>query len=139
MAIHREIYILAKMDHPNIMKLYEVLDSNTQVSLVLQLCPGMKLNEYLQKFGTKGRIGINNNTTSFLSESKSKYIFRQIVESVNYMHLQGIVHRDLRIETIIISESNSKIKMVDFGFSTSFDFKFKVPGASTESQEDLAS
>ena len=76
MAIHREIYILAKMDHPNIMKLYEVLDSNTQVSLVLQLCPGMKLNEYLQKYGTKGRIGINNNTTSYLSESKSKYIFR---------------------------------------------------------------
>ena len=99
----------------------------------------MKLNEYLQKYGTKGRIGINNNTTSYLSESKSKYIFRQIVEAVNYMHLQGIVHRDLRIETIIISESNSKIKMVDFGFATSFDFKFKVPGAFTESQEDLAS
>ena len=44
------------------------------------------------------------------------------------MHLQGIAHRDLRIETIIISENNSKIKMVDFGFATSFDFKFQVPG-----------
>lgn len=76
MAIHREIYILAKMDHPNIMKLYEVIDSNTHVNLVLQLCSGLKLNEYLQKYGTKGKIGINNNVTSQLSEVKSKYIFR---------------------------------------------------------------
>jgi serine/threonine protein kinase len=75
-GIHREIFILAKMDHPNIMKLYEVLDSSTHVNLVLQLCPGLKLNEYLQKYGTKGRIGINNNITSYLSEIKSKYIFK---------------------------------------------------------------
>jgi serine/threonine protein kinase len=64
------------MDHPNIMKLYEVVDSNSHVSLVLQLCNGVKLNDYLSKYGTKGRIGINNNITSYLSESKSKYIFK---------------------------------------------------------------
>ena len=41
MAIHREIYILAGMDHPNIMRLYEVIDTKIHVHLVMELCPGL--------------------------------------------------------------------------------------------------
>ena len=43
------------------------------------------------------------------------------MDAVNYMHSHDVVHRDLRIETIIINENTSKIKLVDFGFATTFE------------------
>jgi len=46
MAIHREIYILAGLNHPNIMKLFEVIDTPTHVNLIMQLCSGPNLLDY---------------------------------------------------------------------------------------------
>lgn len=46
MAIHREIYILAGLNHPNIMKLFEVIDTRTHVNLIMQLCSGPNLLDY---------------------------------------------------------------------------------------------
>lgn len=49
MAIHREIYILAGMDHPNIMNLFEVIDSNSKCHLVMELCQGRNLYNFIKK------------------------------------------------------------------------------------------
>jgi serine/threonine protein kinase len=57
MGIHREIYILAGLDHPNIMKLFEVIDSQDSVNLVVEYCHGPNLLEYIKKTGQKGRLG----------------------------------------------------------------------------------
>lgn len=56
MAIHREIYILAGMDDPNIMRLYEVIDTKTYVHLVMELCLGQPLNEFAVQHGTPAKL-----------------------------------------------------------------------------------
>ena len=90
MMIHREIYILAGMSHPNIMHLFEVIDSPTQCHLVMELCEGRDLAAYIKK-KPGGR----------LSEKEAVPIFRQIVSAVSYMHRLGLVHRDLKLENIL--------------------------------------
>jgi serine/threonine protein kinase len=75
MAIHREIYILAGMDHPNIMRLFEVIDTKHAVNLVMELCLGYKLTEFTPSQGTAVELR-NGITTSFLEENVAKGIFR---------------------------------------------------------------
>jgi len=76
MAIHREIYILAGLDHPNMMKLFEVIDTRTHVNLVTEFCQGCDLFEYVRKFGRKGKIGKNSITSFRLDELVAKKIFK---------------------------------------------------------------
>ena len=76
MAIHREIYILAGLEHPNIMKLFEVIDTKTHVNLVTEFCAGSILLYYQKKHGQKGKIGKNTFYSNYLSEGRAKNIFR---------------------------------------------------------------
>jgi len=57
---------------------------------------------------------------NILSEDRVKPIFKQLANAINYMHKLGLVHRDLRIENIIINETTYEVKFIDFGFATSF-------------------
>lgn len=110
MAIHREIYILAGMQHQNIMKLFEVLDQTSKCHLVMELCHGRNLYHYIKKRPSK-----------CLTEQEAIPIFRQIVSAVAYMHGNGLVHRDLKLENILINEKQggaNDIKIIDFGFAT---------------------
>ena len=75
MAIHREIYILAGMEHPNIMKLYEVIDTKSHVHLVMELCQGKSLYTFVQKYGERTSIS-NEKTVFFLNERTAQKIFR---------------------------------------------------------------
>ena len=119
MAVHREIYILAGMDHPNIMKLFEVIDTKTHVHLVMELCEGKNLLDYVLKSGEKLKLK-NDKMASFLNEKASKAIFKQICSAVEYIHSLDLVHRDLRIENILYNHHTGEIKFTDFGFATSF-------------------
>ena len=120
MAIHREIYILAGLNHPNIMKLFEVIDTPTHVNLIMQLCSGPNMLDYMKKHGDKAKFVNNKVWTHFLPEERVKPIFKQLANAIDYMHKLGLVHRDLRIENIIINENTSEVKFIDFGFATSF-------------------
>lgn len=120
MAIHREIYILAGLNHPNIMKLFEVIDTRTHVNLIMQLCSGPNLLDYQKRFGEKLKFAHNKVWTVMMSEEIVKPLFKQLVSAIDYMHKLGLVHRDLRIENIIINEMTKEVKFIDFGFATSF-------------------
>lgn len=120
MAIHREIYILAGLNHPNIMKLFEVIDTPTHVNLIMQLCSGPNMLDYQKKYGEKVKFVNNKVWTYILSEERVKPIFKQLANAIDYMHKLGLVHRDLRIENIIINETTHEVKFIDFGFATSF-------------------
>ena len=71
---------------------------------MLQLCKGSDLKEYINKYKK-------------LSEEKAKKIFLQILNAVSYCHDQGIFHRDLKLENIMINKEE-EIKLIDFGFAT---------------------
>ena len=96
-----EINILQKMDHPNIMKLYEYRFEGDYIYLVTEYCNNKDLRQWMQTEHT------NEETIDVIS---------QIVHGVQYMHQNNILHRDIKPENILIH--NDVIKICDFGFST---------------------
>uniref|UniRef100_A0AC35TN30 Protein kinase domain-containing protein n=1 Tax=Rhabditophanes sp. KR3021 TaxID=114890 RepID=A0AC35TN30_9BILA len=104
--MRKEIEIMKKIRHPNIVKLFHVIENSSQFSLVMEYCQRGELFNYLGKV-TK------------LTDSHARTIFRQIVSAVRYLHHRNIVHRDLKAENILISE-DGMIKVADFGFATHF-------------------
>eukprot|EP00922_Rhytidocystis_sp_ex-Travisia-forbesii_P050823 GHVS01075491.1.p1 GENE.GHVS01075491.1~~GHVS01075491.1.p1 ORF type:complete len:552 (-),score=73.52 GHVS01075491.1:1922-3577(-) len=110
-----EVAVLKKLDHPNIMKLYEFFEDKRNYYLVTELYTGGELFDEIihrQKF----------------SESDAAIIMKQVLSGVTYLHRHNIVHRDLKPENLLL-EGKSKdalIKIVDFGLSASFEASSKM-------------
>ena len=100
-----EIKILSMVDHPNIVRLFEVIEDDKYFNLLQELCTGGELYKKYQ--------------TTQLKEKEIAKIFNQIMSAVAYCHDKGIVHRDLKLENILFAseEPDSPIKIIDFGFS----------------------
>ncbi|XP_077504888.1 maternal embryonic leucine zipper kinase-like isoform X2 [Amblyomma americanum] len=96
-----EITALKDLSHQNICKLYQVIETDTKIYLVLEYCPGGELFDYIVE---KER----------LSEEEARHFFRQIVSAVAYIHCQGYAHRDLKPENLLLDE-NHNLKLIDFG------------------------
>jgi len=106
--LQREIDILKKLTHPNIISLKDVFDEKETIYLVMELVQGGELFDQIVSRGT-------------YSEADAANIVRQILDAVAYMHDNGIAHRDLKPENLLCSgdESNT-IKVTDFGLSKDF-------------------
>ncbi|KII87421.1 hypothetical protein PLICRDRAFT_112541 [Plicaturopsis crispa FD-325 SS-3] len=103
LGIEREIVIMKLIDHPNIMRLYDVWETSTELYLVLEYVEGGELFDYLC---SKGRLS----TTEAL-----KY-FQQIIIAIDYCHRFNIAHRDLKPENLLL-DANKNIKVADFGMA----------------------
>ncbi|KAF4967404.1 hypothetical protein FSARC_5044 [Fusarium sarcochroum] len=103
MAIEREVAILKLIEHPNIMKLYDIWENRSEVYLILEYIDHGDLFTFIN---TKGR----------LSEEVSVFFFRQIISAISYCHSFNICHRDLKPENILIS-ADLQIKIADFGMA----------------------
>ncbi|EED95654.1 sucrose non-fermenting (SNF-1) related serine threonine protein kinase [Thalassiosira pseudonana CCMP1335] len=101
--VQREINILHLCTHPHIIRLYEVIDTPTDIFLVNEYVSGGELFDYIV---SKGR----------LSADEARNFFHQIISGVEYCHFQKIVHRDLKPENLLL-DSNLNIKIADFGLS----------------------
>ena len=102
--IKNEISILKKLNHENIMKMYEIIDTPNNLYLILEYINGISLLQY-----------IKNMSDHKINEKKCKILFYQIVKGINYCQLKNICHRDIKLENILLLD-NSKIKIIDFGF-----------------------
>ncbi|KAL4506793.1 hypothetical protein ABPG72_001214 [Tetrahymena utriculariae] len=112
--LDREIKILQNLSHNSIIKLYKVIENSQSMNLVMEYSSSIPLNVYLkQKSGKR------------LHELEAKVIFRQILEAVLYLHKKRVIHRDIKLENILIN-SNRKIKLIDFGFSIQVQPSFKL-------------
>ncbi|EGR32769.1 protein kinase domain protein [Ichthyophthirius multifiliis] len=108
--VKREITVLKKMEHNSIMKLYYAIQDNQnvfflQIILIMEYIGKISLNQYL-KIQPRKR----------LQEDNAKKIFKQIVEGINYCHEKNIIHRDIKLENIMLDNMNNA-KIIDFGFS----------------------
>ncbi|CAJ1940312.1 unnamed protein product [Cylindrotheca closterium] len=101
--VQREINILHLCTHPHIIRLYEVIDTPTDIFLVIEYVSNGELFDYIV---SKGR----------LSADEARNFFHQIVSGVEYCHFQKVVHRDLKPENLLLDE-NLNIKIADFGLS----------------------
>lgn len=99
--VKREIHILTRINHPNVIRLYEVIDSPKHIFLIMEFAPGGELFDYIV---AKGRV----------KEPEACRFFHQILNGVDYCHHQGVIHRDLKPENLLLDEITG-IKIVDFG------------------------
>ena len=105
-----EVSILKTLDHPHILKVYEVFVESTSVSIVSELCTGGELFEKITKL------------KRFNEQLGSTYL-QQILSAVAYCHDRCIVHRDLKPENLLLENSSPKalLKVIDFGTSSKVD------------------
>ncbi|CAB3361411.1 Hypothetical predicted protein [Cloeon dipterum] len=101
--LDREIETLESMNHPNIIRLYEVVETYTRIHLVTE-------------YAFSGELYTRVTNAGKLAERDAKPIFAQLVSAIDYMHERNFIHRDLKAENIMFS--GNQIKVVDFGFST---------------------
>ena len=119
-----EIKILSMVDHPNIVRLFEVIEDDKYFNLLQELCTGGELYKKYQ--------------TTQLKEKEIAKIFNQIMSAVAYCHDKGIVHRDLKLENILFAseEPDSPIKIIDFGFSVLLGKKPNLKNEEKEKNSD---
>lgn len=101
----KEIEVLIKLEHPNIIKIFEYFTDDLNYYLITEYISGGELYEGLVKM-------------SNFNEFKCAFILNQIISAVYYLHSNNIVHRDIKPENILISNSNKdllSIKLIDFG------------------------
>jgi calcium-dependent protein kinase len=112
--VHTEISILKDIDHPNIIKLSQVYFGKRTVYLVTNLCLGGELFEVLNSGKSMGYV---------FKEDRTASMVRDMLSAVNYLHINGIVHRDLKLENFLFEEksSTSSLILIDFGLSKRFD------------------
>jgi calcium-dependent protein kinase len=114
-----EVNLMIKLDHPNIIKLYEVYENESYIYLIMEYCRGGELFDRVIAKTEKGQQ---------YTEKEAASLFKQIMSAINYCHKNGIVHRDLKPENLLfLSKSeNSPIKVIDFGMSKRFDSTTKI-------------
>ncbi|KAL8295767.1 hypothetical protein RB597_009157 [Gaeumannomyces tritici] len=103
LSIEREVAILKLIDHPNIVKIYDIWENRDEIYLILEYVEKGDLFAYIARNGP-------------LSEEQAMFIFRQIMSAVQYCHSFGICHRDLKPENILLKEDGT-VKIADFGMA----------------------
>mmetsp|Transcript_6353 Transcript_6353/g.10535 ORF Transcript_6353/g.10535 Transcript_6353/m.10535 type:complete len:439 (-) Transcript_6353:4-1320(-) len=106
---HTEIQSLRKLQHPNIIRLYDVFISEEKIFIVMELMHGGELFDYVVQKGT-------------LTEEEASAIVRKVTSAIVYMHSKNIIHRDLKPENLLLRHTpktpmDLDVKIIDFGLS----------------------
>ncbi|KAK7292863.1 hypothetical protein RJT34_15718 [Clitoria ternatea] len=102
--LKKEISAMKLINHPNVVKIYEVMASKTKIYIVIELVNG---GELFDKIAKNGR----------LQEDEARTYFQQLINAVDYCHSRGVYHRDLKPENLLL-DSHDVLKVTDFGLST---------------------
>ncbi|EPZ32087.1 Protein kinase, catalytic domain-containing protein [Rozella allomycis CSF55] len=111
-VITREIEAMRSLDHPNIVKLYDALETHNNFYLVMELCNGGELFHRIRRYGP-------------LSELSALSVFYQLCSAVKHAHDHGWIHRDLKCENVMF-DSKGRLKIVDWGLSCRYDINKRM-------------
>ncbi|KAI1715984.1 protein kinase domain-containing protein [Ditylenchus destructor] len=109
----QEVRCMKLVQHPNIIRLYEIIDTQTKLFLILELGDYDMYDYIMKKEFDRGGC----------KESDAQQYFSQIIKAIDYCHKLHVVHRDLKPENVIFFEKLGMVKLTDFGFSNLF-----IPG-----------
>ncbi|KAG5179846.1 hypothetical protein JKP88DRAFT_346813 [Tribonema minus] len=101
--VWREIRIMQLCRHPHITRLYEVIDTPSDIFMIMEYVPGGELGEFMI---VNGR----------LSAAAARLLFQQLICAVEHCHFNGVVHRDLKLDNLLVTDDGS-LKVADFGLS----------------------
>lgn len=104
--VSREIHILKLVRHPNIIQLYEIIETPKQLFLVMEYVENGELFHFIVK---NKRVG----------EEQACRMFQELISGIEYIHRLNIVHRDLKPENLLL-DYNHSLKLVDFGLSNTY-------------------
>jgi len=99
----QEFLILQKTRHDNIVKLYDSFETSKHIVFAMELCAGGDLLNYVRK-------------RRKLAEPLARFVFRQVAQGLKYCHAKGIVHRDIKLDNLLL-DTNGNVKICDFGVS----------------------
>ncbi|WVN90406.1 uncharacterized protein L203_105642 [Cryptococcus depauperatus CBS 7841] len=105
--VEREINVLKTLKHPNIVRMFDVLDTHKYIGIVLEFAGGGELFEYIL-------------ANEYLKDKEGQRLFSQLIYGVDYLHKKGVIHRDLKLENLLL-DKNRNLIITDFGFANQFD------------------
>lgn len=111
--VRNEVALHKKLQHPNILSLFHFFEDDDRVYLVMELCSHGEIYSLLKR-----RRDDNGGT---LSENESRAILRDVVAGLRFLHSKGIIHRDLKLSNILLSETG-QAKIADFGLAVLTEF-----------------
>lgn len=101
----RELEAVKGLHHDNLIKFYQNIETSHRVYIVMQLAENGTLLDYIRK-------------VDHLEENLARKLFLQLISAIGYCHLKGVVHRDIKLENILLDSQNN-LKLIDFGFARS--------------------
>ncbi|OMJ67048.1 hypothetical protein SteCoe_35891 [Stentor coeruleus] len=107
--VSREIHILKLIRHPNIIQLYEIIETPAKLYLIMEYASSGELFDYIV-------------SQTRIKEPEACKIFQQLIAGIEYIHKLNVVHRDLKPENLLL-DHNHQIKIVDFGLSNTYKDK----------------
>ncbi|KAF7759892.1 hypothetical protein Agabi119p4_11587 [Agaricus bisporus var. burnettii] len=107
--VEREIDVLRALKHPNIVRLYDVIETDKYIGIILEYASGGELFDHILAH-------------RYLKEKDAARLFSQLISGVWYIHQKKIVHRDLKLENLLL-DRNRNVIITDFGFANRFEHK----------------
>ncbi|XP_046599321.1 serine/threonine-protein kinase SIK2 isoform X1 [Neodiprion lecontei] len=104
--VYREVEIMKQLEHPHIVKLYQVMETKNMIYMVCEYASRGEIFDYIARYGRMG-------------EPRARATFAQILSAVEYCHAIGVAHRDLKAENLLL-DAQMNVKIADFGFSNRF-------------------
>ncbi|KAF8968766.1 hypothetical protein BDZ97DRAFT_1915832 [Flammula alnicola] len=107
--VEREIEVLKTLKHPNIVRLYDVIETDKYIGIILEYASGGELFDHILAH-------------RYLREKDAAKLFSQLISGVWYIHQKKIVHRDLKLENLLLDRHRNVI-ITDFGFANQFEHR----------------
>ncbi|KAJ3009704.1 UNVERIFIED_CONTAM: Serine/threonine-protein kinase par-1 [Siphonaria sp. JEL0065] len=106
-SLQLEVQLMMRLDHPNVINLYSIMETEDECFVVMEYAAGGELIEY---------IAVRN----YLSEREARKFFRQIISAMDHCHMASVVHRDLKLENLLLND-NRDILISDFGLGRTYN------------------
>ncbi|KAJ3352887.1 Serine/threonine-protein kinase par-1 [Entophlyctis luteolus] len=106
-ALQLEVQLMMRLDHPNIINLYSIMETEDECYVVMEYASGGELIEYIA-------------SRNYLSEREARKFFRQIISAMDHCHLANVVHRDLKLENLLLNDKKD-ILISDFGLGRMYN------------------